>query len=390
MDFDEMLEKYSHGSSEFPVLKEQTHKILRDGKRVSERIEINENIVHYLKDTALLISKIDGRLDGNSGFDHVIYLDKSARPVSWLVNMFWEEFAAEDDEGKAVRRPKHSYINIDRSPWFRNVGIDVSNDGRQKSNGELATYWDFAGNVQNLDSRHIAEIRAMYIEGGIDSEDVNYILKSPTILDGKKILIVDEVSRTGATLDIAKHLFKLAIPDAEFIEGAYFWHPSEPILMMGNEYVLTSLPVWYDPDTQTGRGIGSPDKHYYRNLFEHYSREYKGNSKVQMNKLRAHAFSSSVCSAPVLDRDGNVIGLEAEQQTRKLVRDLKKLYTEYKAGRIFFDPPLEWSGFKGFDEIFEKQGIQIIPEDASDDEIARIRKSPFFYPNFISKLKNNH
>lgn len=82
MDFDEMLEKYSHDSSEFPVLKEQTHKILRDGKRVSERIEINENIVHYLKDTALLISKIDGRLDGNSGFGHVIYLDKSARPVS--------------------------------------------------------------------------------------------------------------------------------------------------------------------------------------------------------------------------------------------------------------------------------------------------------------------
>ena len=148
MTADDLLKKYSHTSGEYPVLAEQTHKVLRDGSIVSERININENLMHYLKDTALLISRIDGRLTGGIPYDHIIYLDKSARPVSWLVNMFWNDFAAKDSNGFPVKRPKHSYINIDRSPWFRNVGIDVSDDGRQKGNGELATYKDFAANVQ--------------------------------------------------------------------------------------------------------------------------------------------------------------------------------------------------------------------------------------------------
>ena len=52
-----------------------------------------------VQDTALLISKIDEFLsrDKKEAVDHVVYLDKSARPVSWLVNMFWSEFAVKDE-----------------------------------------------------------------------------------------------------------------------------------------------------------------------------------------------------------------------------------------------------------------------------------------------------
>ena len=116
---DELLKKYAHTPEEFPVLMEQTHKVLRDRKMVNERININENIIHYVQDTALLISVIDGRLSEGIAYDHVVYLDKSARPVSWLVNMFWNELALKDSNSTAVKKPKHSYINIDRSPWFR-------------------------------------------------------------------------------------------------------------------------------------------------------------------------------------------------------------------------------------------------------------------------------
>ena len=244
---EELLRNYSHAPEEFPVLAEQTHKIIRGGKIADERIGINENLIHYLKDTARLISVIDGRLSGGRPWDHVVYLDKSARPVSWLVNLFWNDFAQKDPDGVPVKRPAHSYINIDRAPWFRNVGINVDSDGRQKENGELAGYRDFVNSIGNLSPRHLAEIRALYIPGGIPEEDPDRVMGCPTALDGKRVLIVDEVSRTGSTLDIAKHLFRLAIPDAAETDGAHFWKPEEPLLKMGEELVLTSLPVWYDP-----------------------------------------------------------------------------------------------------------------------------------------------
>lgn len=385
---DELLFKYTHSPEEFPVLSMQTHKILRDRNIVTERININENIIHYVMETALLISIIDGRINGDTPYDHVVYLDKSARPVSWLVNMFWNEFAKKDKNGVTVKRPKHSYINIDRSPWFRNVGINVSDDGRQKENGELATYRDFVNNISNLSDRKLAEIRALYIDGGIEKEEVDWVMNHPTILDSKRILIIDEVSRTGSTLDIAKHLFKLAIPDVNEIAGTYFWHPSEPMLQVGDETALTSLPVWYDPDTLTGRGIGSPDPFYYRRVYEKYSVQQKSFERVDICKFRTYAFSSSVFSAPLLNENGDVLDLAIEKKTRMLCKDLRRLYDEYKAGRIFFTPPLEWADFDIFDSILEKQGVLLLPWEASEIEQERVRKSPLFYLNFITKLKN--
>lgn len=385
---EELLKKYAHSDEEFPVLHKQTHKVLRNGKIINERININENLIHYVKETALLISVIDGRLNSGISYDHVIYLDKSARPVSWLVNMFWDDFTRKDENGLPVKRPKHSYINIDRAPWFRNVGINVSDDGRQKENGKLATYGDFVKSIDNLSKRHLAEIRALYIPGGIEEESMEWVMSHPTILDGKNVLIVDEVSRTGATLDIAKHLFRLAIPDAKNINGAYFWHPSEPLLKLGEETVLTSLPVWYDPATLTGRGIGSPDPYYYRSIYEKYSSPDYNSKRIAYRKLRTHAFSSSVFSAPLLDDNGEVIGLAAEEKTRKLCRDLMRLYDEYQAGRIFFTPPVEWRKFDGFMSIIEEQGVLLLPMDGSEAERERVRKSPLFYLNFMSKLKS--
>ena len=384
----ELLLNYKHLPEEFPVLAKQTHKVLRNGKIVNEVININENIIHYLMETALLISVIDGRLNSGVPYDHIIYLDKSARPVSWLVNMFWDEFAQKDENGNPAKRPKHTYINIDRAPWFRNVGIKVNDDGRQKDNGELATYGDFVKNINHLSKRHLAEIRALYIPGGIEEESIDWVMRTSTILDNKNVLIVDEVSRTGSTLDIAKHLFRLAVPEAAEVNGTYFWHPGEPLLKLGEEVVLTSLPVWYDPATLTGRGIGSPDPYYYRKQYERYLAQDDGLGRIDIRKLRTHAFSSSVFSAPLLDVNGEIIGLEAEGKTRRLCKDFKHLYDEYKAGRVFFTPPIEWRKFDGFVSLIEKQGILLLPWDGSAEERERVRESPLFYLNFLSKLKN--
>lgn len=382
-----MIEKYAHKPEEFPVLKEQTHKVLKNGLIVNEVININENLINYLQDTARLISVIDGSLDNKKPYDHVIYLDKSARPVSWLVNMFWDDFVYTDEVGNKIERPHHSYINIDRAPWFRYVGIEVTDDGRQTSGGELATYWDFSSNLVNLEDIHIAEIRALYIKGGIEKEDAEWILNQPTILDGKRVLIIDEVSRTGATLKIAEKLFQKAFPDAEEIVGTYFWHPHESGLKLGNEDVLTSLPVWYDPNTYYGRGIGGLDKKYYRALYEKYLIMKKQNPKIDINKFRTYAFSSTVYSTPILDEDGEVMGLSKERITRALTKDLRRLYEEYKAGHIFFVPPFEWAFSDRFEKAIEAQGVLTIPENASEKDREKIIKDPNFYLNFVDRLK---
>lgn len=385
----ELLEKYRHEPEEYPVLMQQTHKIIKNRSMVNERININENLIHYVQDTALLISEIDGSLSGDrqEAVDHVVYLDKSARPVSWLVNMFWSEFVVKDEQGKPVKRPPHTYVNIDRSPWFRKVGINVSDDGRQKENGELATYSDFINNIGNLTKRHLAEVRALFMEGGIEEEDVDSIMDSPTILDGKRVLIVDEVSRTGSTLNIAVHIFKLAFPKAAEIKSSYFWHPTEPPLKVGNENVLTSLPVWYDPNTLTGRGIGGLNEKYYRQRYEHYLELLAENQNIDIKKLRAQAFSASVFSAPLLKEDGSILNLKEEKKTRELCRDLKKLADDYKKGKIFFAPPYAWIDLDRYESMLEKQGVKLIPETATEMECNKIRKDPLFFLNFIQELK---
>lgn len=396
---DELLKNYTHAPEEFPVLMEQTHKVLRDGRIVNERININENLIHYVRDTALLISKIDGRIDcktlkkSDAPYDHVIYLDKSARPVSWLVNLFWKDFARNGENGAPVKRPAHSYLNIDRSPWFRKVGIKVTDDGRQMENGELAQYSDFVNALPNLDPKHLAAIRSLYIDGGIDCEDTDWVMSHPTVLDGKRILVVDEVSRTGATMDIAKHVISLALPDAACVDGTYFWNPEEPPLMAGGEKILTSLPVWYDPSTETGRGIGGPNAYYYRGVYEAYekrSEEAAGVTDFDLNKLRTHAFAASVFSAPLLDKDGKVLSLVTEQKTRNLSRDLLRLHREYQTGRIFFAPPRAWMTMPDFRSRIEVQGVLILSGSMSPEEAQALRESPLFYLNFLEKLKKQN
>ena len=63
-DIHTFIENHTHSPGEYPVLSKQTHFIIQNGMVVSERIGINENIMHYIQETALLISIIDGSIEG--------------------------------------------------------------------------------------------------------------------------------------------------------------------------------------------------------------------------------------------------------------------------------------------------------------------------------------
>ena len=89
---------------------------------------------------------------------------------------------------------------------------------------------------------------------------------------------------------------------------------------------------------------------------------------------------------PLLDDRGEALDLAVEGKTRNLCRDLRRLYDEFRAGRVFFTPPVEWMDFDDYDSILEKQGVLLLPWEASPAEQERVRRSPLFYLNFLMKL----
>ena len=80
------------------------------------------------------------------------------------------------------------------------------------------------------------------------------------------------------------------------------------------------------------------------------------------------------------------MSLEKERVSRQLAKDLVKLADDYKKGTIFFTPPTIWDEER-IEKSILKQGAQLIPETASDHEIARIRKSDSFYLNVVNSIK---
>jgi len=120
--------------------------------------------------------------------DVLIYLDKSARPISWVVNAVLK--AKSPDKA----RPETKYFNF----------------GRERTM--------LSGRAQLLAE---AQARAHFAKRN-----------SGTYLDGKKIWLVDELASTGETLAAAKELLTQAIGDGL----------TEPIETTS---VLRAEPVWY-------------------------------------------------------------------------------------------------------------------------------------------------
>ena len=83
------------------------------------------------------------------------------------------------------------------------------------------------------------------------------------------------------------------------------------------------------------------------------------------------------------------MSLEEEKVSRNLAKDLCKLARDYKAGTIFFTPPIDWIYERSDNEI-AKQGVLLIPEDASFEETERIRKSDRFYLNIVKAIKGQN
>ncbi|MBR2836739.1 hypothetical protein IKE79_00080 [Candidatus Saccharibacteria bacterium] len=347
--------RFQANPADFPLFSQQTQ---YDGydENTRRRLPLDETLSNFVSNTAATISALTGETDNilrKEQFlpaDHVIYLDKSARPVSWLVDKFWDDFTDKPQP------PEKSYLAIDRAPWFRSVGIDVDDDGRRRDNGELATFKDFLDRAESsIPQETLARIRALYIPGGIKTEDPEKIFETPTILDGKVVTIVDEVERTGSTIQIAKWLLRHAIPEIKEVQTYGFWKTVDRHNKTGDDKRLASTPVWYKRKDASGRGVGEIDPMYYEQLY--------AEQPTDIN--RARKFGALALGTPFNAESETRVSSRYKSSSLELLHEIDAMRREYDAGHILLMPNPDYNPDR-YETYARQNGLEI---ENSYDEI---------------------
>ncbi len=202
----------------------------------------------YIRLLNPLIEKMAGS-ETQPGFDAVVFLDKSARPLSWMIKEFWPYMAPQrldETTGKVQTAPLPSlkFANIDRLVWRKDPTKEMDEGGMLPVTDE--------------------DVRGLRSVFQVDTHSASQREKHG--LDGKRILIVDEQSESGDTIRIAKKLFEQAFPTAEIDAAAWIWHPSSVGKNGERLSDVKEIPMWYparDPDTglhtkEEGRGVFGP------------------------------------------------------------------------------------------------------------------------------------
>ena len=216
------------------------------------------------------------RLEGNDGWvpHYVVCLDKSGRPVAWLVRALWPVLARTPgtDFADAVipSMPAFRFVNIDREQWWSHTG-----------GSEFGVI-----DVSKVPAESIAKLRRVFLPR---ADSLN------AWLDDKRVLVVDEVKNTGDTLQIARGLFERAFPTAD-VRIAHWMDPGNFTDPSGMRRT-SDVPVWYRADTWQGRLVGN--------------RLDSDNPRTTRRNVEASLFLSTRPVVP--DQRGRRLRLEAAQ-----------------------------------------------------------------------------
>ena len=211
---------------------------LKDNELVYQEIQKNypilgqkpEFLVRYPSLTDSLIGKIDQiRKDNPRQNDVIIWLDKSARPVSWFYRAFYDILLPKDDSNNQLKQPHHSYLNIDRETWQNVLSLSTNESG---------ITWT------NLPEQRI--------------QDIRQIFKFYPEINQSKIFVVDEVKNTGTTLDISTGMIQKAFPEAQ-VHGLYWMNNGYKIDLKSGQTMNAEVPLWYSDKQITGRLVANID-----------------------------------------------------------------------------------------------------------------------------------
>lgn len=230
--------------------------------------------------------------------DDVVFLDKSARPVAWLVKSLWPLLGI-DDNGEKLPLPTFKFANIDREQWEPLVGRSEDKEGGISMN--------------RIHPDTIDSLRGLFARKNLDRDE--RADDEQTLFDDRKVMIVDEVKSSGDTIEMSRWLFEKAFPDAE-IHTSYWMPPATKRLKSGAT-INADLPVWYDKYNPHGRLVANRESNISR-------------GSVSMRQRRGGQFLST--RFPYIDEKG-----------RQLKHEMSQLADEVAGGMIPVTPSPERS-----------------------------------------------
>ncbi len=347
----ELVQRFNEPEGNYQLLHEDSQGQKRTAS-VMDRLDTDGILQKYVQHTDKIIGIADGSIAERNILDPVnpersaqkpdtiIFLDKSGRPVADFVSGLWEQFAK---EGTVM--PDFEFLNIDRVNWFMDQGF--KREEAETIRGPL----DF--DIDKVSEEDIARIRALFTIGDLSEENwQEQVMNQPTTLDGKNILIIDEVRSQGGTLSIATQLLRRAIPEST-VSGEYFWETSYT-QMADSKNKADSVPVWYSKENPMGRGIGDISKTYYEAQYEREPSQENLRRKIGWSVLSAPHFTT--------DENGEIIHTE-DRRYKTLLQDIAYLSYAVADGRILRSPDRGRS-YEDQDVIFEEQGVT--PREASE------------------------
>lgn len=273
-------EHQSHTSYQILTTDNYLHVITdRQGVKPTETMERGDSEgmrASYIKNTEKLIDTIRHGFSTETAAEHdnadiVFYLDKSARPVAWLTDSFWDVFA---DRGNIPPKPATKFINLHAQEGPGGSRPDPSDIAQQVKDGDYDTYID--------------SMREVFAD-----------------MAGKNILVVDEVSVSGSTQELAYQIFQRAFPESH-IRSIAWMQAGKRQDKQGNTFPV-EIPVWYKKDSSAGRGVTDVD--------------------AQQSALSPS--SAQRLGADILSTTPDEPDLEAVQ----LRREIKQLAIDVKVGR---------------------------------------------------------
>lgn len=158
----------------------------------------------------------------------VVWLDKSARPVYWMVRRLWEDLSTKKSDGTIPSLPASKFLNIDRLPWLQATGINTT-----EIDADTANQFDINNLHFNDETprQSIGKIRGLFVDHHYtDSDGRKHQLTEENFDDmvwrmplqktlqnqgelPPHLLVVDEVKSSGATINIAQQVLSAALPE---------------------------------------------------------------------------------------------------------------------------------------------------------------------------------
>lgn len=174
-----------------------------------EKIDFKFGILEDAEQRRLLMEKVEGLVDNikTSGYENIVFLDKSARPLFTLFHDLWSK------KYKDENFPQTNFVNIGReitegleAKYNHESWEDVARDKDEHKKEEYRRW------VESLSEETVMEFIGEKEKERV-REEYHFLADAPK---GSKVAIIQEIDVSGSSTALAQKILKNIFPDLIF------------------------------------------------------------------------------------------------------------------------------------------------------------------------------